>query len=99
MQCRQDVFDALHKIVLCMAKRTSVNLDPDSKKVLFIRAVELDENLQSLTGPAAKFFARIPGVTLSEVEANAEWALQLLGQAMEEAKKSHRRADRQREGA
>jgi hypothetical protein len=79
-----------------MAKRTSVNLPPESKKALFMRAVQLEENLQDLTGPAAEFFAKVPGDSLAEVLSNAEWAIQLIGDAVEESKKSHRRDDHRR---
>lgn len=97
MQCRQDVLTTLHKIVLYMAKRTSVNIDPEAKKALLIKAVQLDENLQDLTGPAAKFFAKIPGASLVEMSRNAERALQLLHDAIEaDAKRSRRPGDRQR---
>lgn len=75
---RQRLFDALTNIVLCMAKRTSLNLDQPSKKAFHLRVVALDSNLETATGPAVRYFSMVPGDNLEDVLGNAAKALRLL---------------------
>lgn len=75
---RQHRIDALTKIVLCMAKRTSLNLDSFSKKAFHLRVVDLESNLETATGPAVRCFSMLPGDSLEDVLDNAALALRLL---------------------